>query len=277
MALAVSVHFMLSWIPKGMIMKRRIFTILGLMAMTLNATAQTNATQPLATLDALVQQWMQLRTTIATEQTEWEQQRQQWQQEIALLQQESQILQQEIDADQANHTDTENQHANLLAKQSQLEQEREELRKLFERSATYAQAWLPRIPPSLRQNLQKNLALLGESPQTEQSLTEKAQTLVALYSQIESLQNQIHQVTAMIQTDDHRQQADVLYIGLAQAFAVSPGDDWAAIGRPTQTGWHWQSAPQHAQAIRQAIRVFSRQQIASLVTLPLQIQSMEQP
>jgi hypothetical protein len=64
---------------------------------------------------------------------------------------------------------------------------------------------------------------------------------------------------------------DVLYIGLARGFAVTPDSDWAAIGVPDEAGWAWTPAPSNAGMIRKAIAVVNRQQTAQLVELPLQV------
>jgi hypothetical protein len=134
-------------------------------------------------------------------------------------------------------------------------------------------AWDERIPASLKAGLADGLAALPTTRQQaeKQSLAERAQRVVALYTQLEQLLNNFHVTQQMLSTGEGRRQVDVLYLGLANGFAVSADDQWAAIGTPGDRGWQWTPVPDQAGAIRDALNVIAQHEPARLVDLPLQV------
>jgi hypothetical protein len=233
----------------------------------------------LETLDGLVGRWMTLRTTIAEEKREWEARRTQWEEEIALLEREAAALKKEIDEGGAFASSVERDRAVVLARKAGMERELEALRGVLDRAETDLRGWQERIPPGLRGPLNTGF---GALPATQEEadrlpLTKRAQTVAALYTQIETLQNRFHAGRETLEMDGTRRQVDVLYLGLARAFAVSPANDWAAVGAPTGAGWTWERATEDADTIRRAIEVLNRKVTAQLVTLPAQVAGEVRP
>jgi hypothetical protein len=228
----------------------------------------------LQTLDRLVQQWMTLRTTLSEEQRAWEEREAQWKDEIKLLAQEAETLGREIAKGSGRATSVEAERAELLARKEALEDVLERLRPALDRAEAELRAWRVWIPESLRDGMTAAFRGLPKSQEQadQQALSKRARNAAALYTQIESLQNALHVTRQMLDTGaGARRQVDVLYIGLARGFAVTPDSDWAAIGVPDEAGWAWTPAPSNAGMIRKAIAVVNRQQTAQLVELPLQV------
>ena len=233
----------------------------------------------LRTLDGLVGQWMALRTTLAEEKREWGERRRQWEEEISLLEKEADTLRREREDGGTQVTTFEAKRAEALARKERMEGELRQLRAVLDRAEADLRRWSGRIPEGLAAPL---AAGFGALPLTQKQadglpLIRRAQTVAALYTQIETLQNRFHAVRETLEAEGVRRQADVLYLGLARAFAVSPGNDWAAVGVPTDTGWAWRPAPGEAAVVRQAIEVLNRQATAELVDLPLQVAGGESP
>jgi len=233
----------------------------------------------LGELDALVGRWMALRTTLAQEKREWSIQREQWEAEIRLFEQEAVALKTEIDQGDTFASSVEKQRAAALARKEKLEDELEKLRQLLGRSEADLRRWHERIPPGLVTPLASAFGALPATPEEaeKQPLTKRAQTVAALYAQIETLQNQFHATHETLEVDGTRRQVDVLYIGMARAFAVSPANDWAAVGVPTDAAWTWTPSTQEAPTVRRAIDVLNRQETAQLVALPMQVASEVKP
>jgi hypothetical protein len=63
----------------------------------------------------------------------------------------------------------------------------------------------------------------------------------------------------------------VLYVGLAIAYAVSPDNRLAAIGRPGSNGWSWTWEPGLAQSVRRLHEVYRRERTAAFVTVPVAV------
>jgi len=227
----------------------------------------------LGELDALVERWMALRTTMAEEKRDWEARREQWAEEIALLEREAATLKEEIDAGHTFASSVETKRAAVLARKERMEAERRKLRAVLDRAEADLRRWRERIPPGLRASSATAFdALPATQKEAEKRpLPKRAQTVAALYTQIETLQNRFHATRETLAVEGARRQVDVLYVGLARAFAVSPGNDWAAVGVPSNTAWTWTPAIPDAAAVRRAIDVLNRRETAQLVALPMRV------
>jgi hypothetical protein len=227
----------------------------------------------LASLDALVERWMALRTTIAEEKREWEARREHWEAEIALLEREAGTLKTEMDEGDTFALSVETTRAEALARKERMESELRKLRAVLDRAEADLLRWRARIPPGVMASPAAGFDALPVTQKDAEKLplTRRAQTVAALYTQIETLQNRLHATRETLDVAGTRRQVDVLYVGLARAFAVSPANDWAAVGMPTDTAWTWTPAIQDAAAVRRAIDVLNRQEAAQLVALPMQV------
>jgi vacuolar-type H+-ATPase subunit I/STV1 len=240
--------------------------------------AISHAQDSLHALDTMVERWMQLRTTIASEKREWDVQKQQWQTEIDLLEKEYAALEKEIETASTFVSSVEQQRLSALEQKEKIENELQKLEVVLAQAEQELRLWQDRIPTGLRHYV-KAFDMLPQTPQESARLplTKRSQTVVATYAQIETLQNQMHATREMLDVDDGRRQVDVLYIGLSVAYAVSPANDWAAMGIPAEGTWEWRMINEHAENVREALNVFLRQESAKLVTLPMQTDSEVQP
>jgi hypothetical protein len=233
----------------------------------------------LGELDALVGRWMTLRTTIAEEKREWSAHREQWEEEIRLLEQEVETLKKEIDEGGTFASSVEKELVGILARKERMEDELQTLQSVLDRAEADLRQWRDRIPPGLGSALISGFDALPTTQEAADKIpiTKRAQNVAALYTQIETLQNQFHATRETLDVDGARRQVDVLYIGLARAFAVSHSNDWAAIGTPQKSGWVWTLIQGGATAVRRAIDVLNRHETAQLVMLPLQVNEEVQP
>lgn len=228
---------------------------------------------PLGSLDALVGRWMGLRTTIAEEKNEWNLREKQWQNEINLLEKESDSLKKEIDAGDSFVTSVDKKLASTQSRKELTEKELTKLNSVLGLAESDLRKWEKRIPAGLRMKMGVSFDAIPRTVEDSDKMliTKRAQTVVALYTQIESLQNQFHSIHETLNVNGVRRQVDVLYVGLARAFAVSAGNDWAAVGVPTDDGWTWITRSEEAGRIRQAINILDHQDTIRLVSLPMQI------
>lgn len=227
----------------------------------------------LDTLDGLVSRWLDLRTTIAEEKRTWRMQRRQWEDEIALLEREAESLQAETASADASASSVEQERAVVLARTEAMSDELNRLRQVLDRAEADLRQWAPRIPSGLRPQLDNGLQALpgSQAAADRMPLPKRVQQIAAVYARIESLQHAFHATREMLETDSGtRRQVDVLYVGLARAFAVSPANDWAAVGVPGTDGWSWRTCHARAADIRRALDVFHRERTAEMVSLPME-------
>lgn len=228
----------------------------------------------LGDLDQLVGRWMGLRTTLALEQRDWDARQKQWVAEIKLLEQESVALDRQISTFTHAASDGEKEQTRQLARKTLMGDELDRLKVKLDQAEAALRVWESRIPAGLRQSLESLFKALPETRQEADKLetTKRVQTLVALFTQIENLQHGLHTTREMLHVEaGQRRQVDVIYVGLACAYAVSLNDDWAAVGIPGETGWSWSARPEYAAQVRCAIDVLKRQKAAELIYLPMQL------
>jgi hypothetical protein len=234
-----------------------------------------NAQAPgLPTLEKLVGEWSRLRTAIADEERAWNRQEKQWRDEIALLEKEKATLDKNIQDAQKAARDAEAERVEDLRDKEKFERMFEGLLPLLDRAEAELAKWPARLPPALRESLTAAFKRLPADEKQREALSDGArlQTVVALYAELDKLQHAWHPVKEVLPLPDgSRKEMDVLYLGLARAFAVSPDNDYAAVGVPGPEGWTWDARPRLAPAVRRAVEVVLREHPAELVVLPLQV------
>jgi len=235
--------------------------------------------EDLAALEALTGQWIALRTELAGEQRIWEQQQAHWQQEIDLLQQEVATLTAQWEDDAGFLSNVEQRQVEIMAQKDAMEQALGSLRSVVERHERELRGWALRVPPGLQAGWGTGFGALPAegSGATGQGLLRRLQTVLTLYTQVETLQNNVHLVRELVEVDGIQREAEVLYLGLSRGFAVSTVPSWAAIGVPSDAGWVWQAHPEQASNIRLAVRVWQREAEVRFVPLLLEVGEEYQP
>jgi len=255
-------------------LKRGVLAICGLLLCGTLPLFAEPAT--LTTLEGLVGQWVGLHSQIAAEQQAWTRQEQQWRQEIALLNEEERRLEENIRKAETFDAAKESRASDQLARKTALQSALAEVDQIVERTAAEFAELIPRIPPSL---VSEDFSLAcRELMQTGHpgSSARRVQLLVGALAELETLQNRSHAVRELIDPGTGgRREMDVVYLGLARGFAVSPDDTTAATGHPSQTEWQWSLAPAIANEVRQLVRIQNKEAPPTLVTLPLSVNGGE--
>jgi hypothetical protein len=252
-----------------------LVAVCGLALTVARAESGSAPGHPLETLESLVGQWSDLRLTLAEEERGWEEQRRYLVREIDLLRKEQEVLGEALrDAADAGDAVDEEHLAQLRAR-DRLQEILEALPPMIDLAEASLRAWPARLPPALRVSLDPAFRLLLDDDRDARgtSYGARLQRVVALYGEIEKLQNNIHVVKELLPVGDGvYREVDVCYLGLARAFAVSADDDWAAVGTPSDQGWVWEERVALAPRVRQAIAVCRREREVDTVILPLAVQ-----
>ena len=246
---------------------------LGFVLLIPSLNAQETA-DTLPALEDLVGKWSHLRIAIADEQRVMAEQEKQWRAEIALLRQENAALEREIESARRMEQSVEVARAEDLRDQERLNRMFEEMPPLLTQAELALQAWPARLPPPLRESLDAAFQRLPTDDERRRARSDGArlQAIVALYSEIEKLQQGVHMVKEILALPDGScKEMDVFYLGLARAFAVSLDNGYAAVGRPTSAGWVWEAHPEIADQVRRAVAMSRREYRAEMVNLPFQV------
>lgn len=256
-------------------MKRCSLSLLLVVGLFFSGTGAITAA-PLETLEGLVKQWVKLRSRSATEDQAWGRQQAQWEQEIALLRREETQLDTRIERAEQFEAATETRTSEQIARRDSLTAVLKQIDTVVDRMARDLQTLLPRIPVPLQSDELANICGQLTTDTAKTATARRVQLLISALTEIESLQHHHHSVRELLAIKGQpRREMDVVYLGLAQGFAVSPDNTLAAVGMPTANGWVWTPRQAIAPVVRNLVQIQNQDSPPALVTLPLNGQQTE--
>lgn len=130
-----------------------------------------------------------------------------------------------------------------------------------------------RLPEPLLQKIKPLLDRMPADPRsTNVSLAERYQNVVGILNEVGKFNNDITMVTEVRTLSDGKPaEVRTVYVGLAQAYFVSPKGD-AGIGHPGASGWDWTGAREIAPRIEQVVEVLQNKAKPQFVPLPVNVQ-----
>lgn len=264
-------------LSKAWTISNAIVSSLGIMLLTIagpldSAGAAENS--KISTLEGLVGRLSELKLQTATEKREWREQKPHLKSEIELLKREKQNLEEELKDYRSEQSGLAEERAELIEKRERLTAAMDRLAGLVRRAEIDLKKIQPTVPKTLLGEQGRLFEKLpsNDAAAKEMTITRRLQRVLSLYTKIHKLQHEIHSIRTLVPLENGRREMDTLYIGLSQAFAVSADGQIGAVGAAAEAGWQWQRRDAIAPAIRKAITVYKREEPASLVTLPLEIE-----
>ncbi len=224
--------------------------------------AETPVTALLRDIDAL----RKVRETLQAERVEWETQREAMERSMALLQREKDVLESRI----AEHERIVDEHtAEEVARERRRANQEQTLQQVGQWISAHAAVW---------DQARAAFPDRFETPPAEPTPTQQLQRFFGVAAAIQRLHNSItveHRIMDL--PAGGRRQMEALFIGRAQAYAVSPDDTLAAHGVWTGTEWKWAWNPDWAATIRTAVRVHQGALSPRWVMLPLTVPGESAP
>lgn len=229
--------------------------------------------EALRALESQVLRLADLQRTEWSARQDWQSQRQLLQDQLAMLQKQSAALAAALAAQQQETAAVATGNAAVVAELSALQARLGELRAALLLQNDVLLALRRRLPPDLRRQLQDVFARLEHPTDQEPALTALPgilQTQLSVLTEIAQYDHGIHLTKEVLpDTDGQRCEYDVMYFGLAVAYALSAGGDRAGMGVPTADGWEWRWQDEWIPAVAQAMAVARKEQPAQLLRLPL--------
>jgi hypothetical protein len=249
----------------------RCFVLAGLVLWSLCPVAVKADDIP--SLEHLVRDWVALRRELANTEANWVRDKE-------ILAAERDLLLQELEKLGARKEAQATSAAGIRQEYEELQTRHEKLQDIFKQitpAITAASDRLlrlePQLPSFLQEQLRSDFLRLRQTPATAAGaagLASRTQTVLRILADLQQAAAVISLAPVLITgSDGEKVQMEALYFGLAGAFAVSPDDNLAAVGRPGADAWEWVLAPELATTVREGIAVYKREQPASLVRLPL--------
>jgi TolA-binding protein len=220
--------------------------------------------------EGMVKKWIDLRTELQSEERDWKIKKENIKNQLELFAKEKESLEKEIKSMRQDMTTAQEEQAKLS---SQLEANQKTLDSLdggIQRAEKRLLVLVKSIPEPLLTGLKKNIKSLTNTG--AMSFTQRAQNILALYSEIERIQASVHIVRELIEIEGgEKKEFDVVYLGLAEAFCVSSDGRNAGFGKPGIDGWKWQWNNSLAKEISKAVRIVKQKKPAEFLSLPLLI------
>jgi len=222
--------------------------------------------------------WVETRKTIATEKRKWALAKEMLQARIDAVKQEIETLEAKTGETGKSIAELDTKRTELVAKNEKLIAASKALRDAIVPLETHMKKVLTRLPAPIGEHVSLLARSIPRDPtKTETKLGERYRNVVGILNEIDKFNRKIT-MTSEVQKlpDGTSAEVTALYIGLGQAYYVTPKGDAAGIGLPPSSdggdeGWVWTPANEAAKAIKKAIAVFENKQVAEFVHLPVRI------
>lgn len=223
--------------------------------------------------DALAK-WVETEQVISREKEDWNMGREVLEQRISLMEGEVAALEQKIAETRKAIAEIRVKRDELVADNRSLHDAQTVLETVVQRLETKTKRLLVAIPEPLAQRVAPLSRRLPDDPaNTELSLSTRFQNVIGVLNAINKFNADIT-LTNEVRTlpDGSSAEVKALYLGLGQAYYVTPNGLSAGIGRPSQEGWDWVAADEMAEEISRAIAIFQNEEKPAYVPLTVTVQ-----
>ncbi len=217
--------------------------------------------------------WIETQQIIARERGEWQQSKDVLKGRVELVAKEVTTLDERIVQAQASLAETDRKREELAKERDQLKASTERLVKTVTAMEAEVRNLSKVMPDPVRTKLQPLFNRIPEDPaNTRVSVAERFQNVLGILNEVNKVNSEMS-INFEVRTmpDGSSAECQVLYVGLGQAYYLSPRGD-AGIGRPTADGWKWESAPASADGILKALEILQGKHTPAFVPLPVKIQ-----
>jgi hypothetical protein len=216
--------------------------------------------------------WIETQQIISKERNDWQQGKEILQGRIELVGKEVGILKDRIKQSEAAVEESNKKRDELVAENDALKVSGAQLGE----AVTLMEGQLRKLMKQMPEPVATKLAPLMQRMPTDPSNTrvtvaERFQNVLAVLSELNKANSELS-ISYEIRkfADGSSGEVQVIYLGLAQAYYISPRGD-AGIGRPGEDGWTWTPAPDAAQAILSTLEIIQGKESPAFVPLPITI------
>ena len=238
-----------------------------------SAAAGDAPAQSLETTRSTVSKWIATQDLIFREAKAWNEDRELLQARVGALEQE--IAEAEAKLAESDRVLGEARHdrAENAAAERKLDDAAENLTEQVTALESDVRRLHPVLPPAVQE---KVAALYNRIPDdaatTTISVGERFQNVVGVLNEAHKANGEITLVTEIRNLSDGKpSEVRTVYVGLAQAYYVSPKGE-AGIGRPGAAAWEWTPSPASAAQIAEAVEILQNKAKPRFVALPVKVQ-----
>lgn len=257
--------------------RRRLALAAGLaLASALPLSAWQGAEQGQPTLEETrltLSKWIETQQIISKERNDWQQSREVLQGRLELVRKEVSSLEEKIQQSQSAVSESAKKREELLAQSEAVKAVGAQLSDAVGAMETEVRKLFRSLPDPLVAKLQPLYQRMpDEAAKARVSAAERYQNVLGILNELNKAATEITVAfETRTQPDGRTIEVQTIYVGLAQAYYVSPQGD-AGIGRPSAEGWKWTADKTIAGEVLTALEVVQGKQVPQFVPLPVRIQ-----
>jgi hypothetical protein len=233
-----------------------------------------DSTDDLQSTRETLAKWVETQQIISQEKQDWQLGKEVLEQRIELIEGEIALLEEKVAEIGESLAEADKERSKLLVEDKAYKSAAEGLNEVIGPLESKTLHLLGGLPDPIRDHVRPlSVRIPEEGAATKLTLGERFQNIIGILNEINKFNRDIT-VTSEIRALPGGGTAEVkaLYIGLGQAYYVTPGGDAAGIGRPAADGWHWQPADELASEIQRAIAILQNEEVPAYVPLPVTIE-----
>lgn len=222
---------------------------------------------------SMIKEWVGLQKAISEEKKKWATGREFLVDRIELTERSIGALRQNIDDANQNIGKAEKERDRLIEKNEALKNATTALRDRVTDVENRVRDLLLRVPDPVREKVKPFSQRFPEdSKETEMSLSERYQNLVAVLTEINKANREIS-LTNEVRTaqDGSSVEVTAMYVGIGQGYYVNADETVAGVGTTSDEGWVWSPANDSAAEIARAIKIQRGEEVADYARLPLTV------
>jgi septal ring factor EnvC (AmiA/AmiB activator) len=217
--------------------------------------------------------WIETQQIISQERNDWQQGKEILAGRIELIEREVAALEEKIKQAEASVAESGAKRDALTAERDGLQATAAGLAQAVAAMESEVRKLFPSLPKPIVEKLKPLHDRMPEATaEVKVSVAERFQNVLGILNELNKAGTDI---TVSYEVRDlangKPSEVQVLYIGLAQAYYVSPSGD-AGVGRPSPQGWTWTPAPTIAPNVLTALEILQGKHSPAFVPLPVEIQ-----
>ena len=238
--------------------------------------AQESKTTPTEELRTAVHEWVETMQEIQTEENDWSRDQEVLQNYREGLEKEIADLKEQIASARTRKEGADQESLDKSKERDRYANAKDELAGIVRKLEESLAPKLPTFPEPLRQepkvaqgieDFERDFALPAEK--RGENVSKRLLNVINLLTEAEKFQQAVHLRPELHKDGQGREfNMQVLYFGLAQAYAVNEDGDFALVGHPTSDGWKFEERKDLAPKIKVLIASTTGDQDATFVNLP---------
>ncbi len=220
-----------------------------------------------------VDRWIEIRREIAEEESRWREDEDLLLRTRELLQSELQRLDESIAQLESETSSQQRERERLSAESEALDAVDDRISGRIATLEAALYTTYSRLPEPLRERTRPLGQRLAEGADATRPLSQRLQTVVGLLGEADRFQANLYAGREVIALPEgETREVRTLYLGLGQAYYLSPDGQRAGVGTPGANGWEWSSKPELAGEIRRAFAVYDNVVAPNFMRLPVTLQ-----